>query len=55
LFARYLILYEKRYTDIGRGVITYVAGPLKVAAVCIFVLTGVWLIISLLLNLRKSK
>ncbi|MFZ2189348.1 MAG: hypothetical protein WA057_04940 [Candidatus Magasanikiibacteriota bacterium] len=55
LFARYLILYEKRYTDIGRGVITYVAGPLKMAVLVVFVLAGVWLIISLLLNLKKSK
>jgi len=52
-FARQLMYFEKRYTDIGRGAITYLGAPLHWTVIVCLCLCAVWLAIALLLTFLK--
>ncbi len=55
LFAIELIEKEKRYTDIARGIITYVGAPLLWTTYILAGLAVVWLIVLLIIKLIKRK
>lgn len=54
LFARQLVYFENRYTDIARGVINYIGYPLLSTAKFIYVLVLIWLIVLIIKLLVKK-
>lgn len=55
LFARQLVYFENRYTDIARGVITYVGEPLWYSSIAVFGLAGLWFLLELVFAIKNKK
>lgn len=52
-FARQMMYFEKRYTDIGRGAITYFGQPLDMAVKLFIALSFAWLMIAIILAIKN--
>lgn len=55
LLARQLVNFEKRYTDVGRGVITYLGLPLWYSAIIFFGLATIWFVVAVMVSFKKTK
>lgn len=53
-FALQLLYHEKRYTDIGRGIITYVGQPLMWTFYVIAGMSALWFVFSIIGFLKKK-
>ena len=54
-FADQLLHHEKRYTDIARGIISFVGSPLHYSVLVMSALSGLWFVLALLFFIFKKK